>query len=215
MSIDELLGIKSERNRNDFDENVPYSTPSNNGQYKLTIKGRPDISSVQVLMLGVRNPESDDRATKSVCLWANELRVTDFDTKKGWAANARVSTKLADVATVSASTRYTSIGFGNIQQTIQQRTRNETIQYDISANVNVDKFLLPEKTGLKVPMFVSYEKSRITPQFDPLDPDVPLEASLATMDSDEERERYRRIVEDRTERRSINFTNVHKEKSKP
>lgn len=215
LSIDELLGIKSERNRNDFDENVPYSTPSNNGQYKLTIKGRPDISSVQVLMLGVRNPESDDRATKSVCLWANELRVTDFDTKKGWAANARVSTKLADVATVSASTRYTSIGFGNIQQTIQQRTRNETIQYDISANVNVDKFLLPEKTGLKVPMFVSYEKSRITPQFDPLDPDVPLEASLATMDSDEERERYRRIVEDRTERRSINFTNVHKEKVNP
>lgn len=215
LSINELLGIKSERNRQDLDNQVPYSTPSNDGRYKLTVKGRPDISSVQVLMIGVRNPESDDRAPKSVCLWANELRVSDFDKKKGWAANARISAKLADVATVSASARYTSIGFGGIQQTIQQRTRHETTQYDVSANVNVDKFLLPERTGLKVPMFVSYEKLRITPQFDPLDPDVPLEASLETIDNPDEREKYRRIVEDRSERRSINFTNVRKEKVNP
>ncbi len=215
LSINELLGIKADRNRGGFDEQIPFSTPSNDGKYKLTLKGRPDISSIQVLMIGVRNPESDDRAPKSVCLWANELRVSDFDKRKGWAANARLSTKLADVATISASTRYTSIGFGNIQQTIQQRTRDETIQYDISANVNVDKFLLPEKTGLKVPMFVSYENSRVTPQFDPLDPDVPLEASLEAFDTEEERNRYRKIVEDRTERRSINFTNVRKQKVNP
>jgi cell surface protein SprA len=215
ISINEMLGIKSERNRLDGDERIPYTAKSNDGKYNITVKGRPDISSIQVLMIGVRNPESDDRAPKSVCLWANELRVTDFDKRKGWAANARISTKLADVATVSASTRYTSIGFGNIQQTIQQRTRNETIQYDISANVNVDKFLLPERTGLKVPMFVSFEKSRTTPQFDPLDPDVPLDASLEAFDTEEERQKYSRIVEDRTERRSINFTNVHKEKVNP
>lgn len=215
LSINELLGLKSERNRGGFDELLPYSSPSNDGNYRLTIKGRPDMSSIQLIMLGVRNPETDDGAPKSVCIWANELRVTDFDKRKGWAANARMSAKLADVATISASTRYTSIGFGNIQQTIQQRTRSETTQYDVSANVNIDKFLLPEKTGLKVPMFVSLEKSRVIPQYDPLDPDVPLEASLETIDSPEERDKYRRIVEDRTERRSINFTNVHKEKVNP
>ena len=215
LSINELLGIKSERNRGGFDETLPYSTPSNNGQYKLTIKGNPDMSSIQTLMIGVRNPGSDDGASKSVCIWANELRVTDFDTRKGWAANARVSAKLADLATISASTRYTSIGFGNIQQTIQQRTRQETTQYDVSANVNIDKFLLPEKTGLRVPMFVSMEKSRSIPQYDPLDPDVPLEASLETINTTEEQEDYRRIVEDRSERRSINFTNVRKEKVNP
>lgn len=215
ISINELLGLKSERNRLELDNLVPYSRFSSNGQYQLTVKGRPDISSIQVLMIGLRNPESDDRAPKSVCLWANELRVTEFDKRKGWAANARLSTKLADVATVNASTRYTSIGFGNIQQTIQQRTRRETLQYDLSANVNVDKFLLPEKTGLKVPMFVSYEKSRSTPQFDPLDPDVPLQASLNSINDLVERERYRKIVEDRTERRSLNFTNVRKEKVNP
>ncbi len=216
LSINELLGLKAERNRNNLDVQVPYSTQSKNGRYKLTVKGRPDMSTILTSMIGVRNPEieNDDQAPKSVCIWANELRVTDFDTNKGWAANARLSAKLADLATITASTRYVSTGFGTIQQRISERTREERIQYDVSANVNLDKFLLPEKTGLKVPMFVSIENNRVTPQFDPLDPDVPLEASLETFDTDEEREAYRKLVEERTTRRSLNFTNVRKEKVK-
>ena len=215
ISIKELLGTKSERNRLNRDESTPYSTLSNDEKYIFRVKGRPDISAVQVLMLGVRNTGDDDASPESVCIWANELRLTDFDTNAGWAANARLSTKLADLGTISASTRYTSIGFGGIQQRISERTRAETTQYDISANINLEKFMRPDKTGLKVPMFVSYEKTRVTPQFDPLDPDVPLEASLETFDSEEDRAAYRRIVEDRTTRRSINFTNVRKEKVNP
>ncbi len=221
ISINELLGLKSERNKNKNpqlnDLETRYSGTSNDGKYNLYVKGNPDISTILTMMIGVRNPvvENGSSSPKSVCVWANEIRVTDFDSNKGWAANARLSTKLADVATINASTRYTSIGFGSIQQNIQQRTREETIQYDVSANVNVDKFLLPHKTGLKVPMFVGIERSRATPQFDPLDPDTPLEASLESLDSEAERARYRKLVEDRTERRSINFTNVHKEKVNP
>ncbi len=215
LSINELLGLKAERNKRNLDIGVPYSITSNDGRHILTVKGNPDISTVLTMMIGVRNPESVDQATKSVCIWANELRVTDFDTKKGWAANARMSAKLADVATLNTSVRYTSIGFGNIQQTVQQRTRQETTQYDVSANVNIDKFLLPHKTGLTVPMFVSYEKSRSTPQFDPLDPDTPLEASLESFNSQTERDNYRRLVEERSERKSINFTNVRKTKVNP
>ncbi|MEQ8546894.1 MAG: cell surface protein SprA [Cyclobacteriaceae bacterium] len=214
IAINDLLAVKAARNRLNFNNQVPYTGITSDGRHRVSVKGRPDISSVQLMMIGVRNPESLDQAPKSVCIWANELRVTDFDKNRGWAANARMSAKLADVATISASTRYTSIGFGNLQQTIQQRTRQETIQYDISANVNVDKFLLPQYTGLRVPMFVSYEKSRSTPQFDPLDPDTPLEASLQSFDTDAERDAYARIVEDRSTRRSINFTNVRKEKVK-
>jgi cell surface protein SprA len=63
-------------------------------------------------------------------------------------------------------------------------------------------------------MFASYEETNITPQFDPLDPDVPLEASLESFDTDERRQAYRRLVEERSVRRSLNFTNVRKEKVK-
>lgn len=215
LSINELLGLKAERNKTNRDTGVPYTIISNDLNHRLTVKGNPDISTILTMMIGIRNPESDDQATKSVCIWANELRVTEFDTKKGWAANARISAKLADVATINASTRYTSIGFGNIQQTVQQRSREETIQYDLSANVNVDKFLLPHKTGLVVPMFVSYEKSRSTPQFDPLDPDTPLEASLESFNTQQQRDDYRKLVEQRSQRKSINFTNVRKQKVNP
>ncbi len=214
ISINELLGLKSERNRGNLNSEIPYSRSSDNGRYNLTVKGRPDISTILTMMIGVRNPETPDRTPKSVCIWANELRVTDFDTRRGWAGNARIATKLADLGTVTASTRYTSIGFGSIQERISEREREETLQYDISANLNLEKFLLPEKTGLVVPVFASYEKTRVTPQFDPLDPDIPLEASLERLNNQEQKE-YRRLVEDRTTRRSLNFTNVRKQKVNP
>ncbi|MFY0689646.1 MAG: cell surface protein SprA [Cyclobacteriaceae bacterium] len=214
LAVSELLALKSSRNRNDIDVLIPYSIPSEDGRYKLTIKGRPDMSSLLTTMIGVRNVESTDRQPKSVCIWANELRVTDFDKNKGWAANARLSTKLADLATINASTRYQSIGFGSIQQRISERSREDILKYDVSAQVNVDKFLLPQKTGLRVPMYVSIEKTKATPQFDPLDPDVPLDAAIESFSNEEEGQRYRRIVEDRTTRRSINFTNVRKDKVK-
>ena len=214
ISINELLGLKSERNRNNLNVLIPYTSTTNDGKHKITVKGRPDMSTILTMMIGVRNPESPDRSPKSVCIWANELRVTDFNTNSGWAANARLAAKLADLGNISASTRYSSIGFGTIQQRISERSRFETFQYDITANVNVDKFLMTEKTGIKVPMFVSYEESISTPQFDPLDPDVPLEASLESFDTEEERQQYRQLVQDRSVRRSINFTNVRKEKVK-
>lgn len=216
VSIKELLGVKSQRNREGANELSPFEVSSIDGRYDFTVKGRPDISSIQVLMIGIRNSGDDESTSpKSVCIWANEMRLTDFDTNAGWAANARLSTQLADLGTISASTRYTSIGFGGIQQRISERSRAETKQYDVSANLNLEKFMFPEKTGLKVPMFVSYEKSLVTPQFDPLDPDVPLEASLARFRTEKERDAYKRIVEDRTTSRSINFTNVGKSKVNP
>ena len=212
LAINEILTLKSTRNRMNLDIQVPYTQKSNDGKYELTIKGRPELSSVLTMMIGVRNLGSDDREDKSVCLWINELRVTDFDKQNGWAANARLNAKLADLGTVSASTRYTSNGFGSIQQRISERTRQEKIQYDVNATINLDKFLFPEKTGLKIPVYASIEQSRATPKFDPLDPDIPLEASLESFDSEKDKSAYKVLVEDRSTRRSLNFTNVRKDK---
>lgn len=213
LSLDELLALKLRRDRQNFDLTQIFSRPSVDGKYNLTIEGRPDLSSIQNLMIGIRNPKSTDLQEKSVCIWANEMRVSGFDRQKGWAANARLSTKLADFATINASTKYTSVGFGGIQDKIAQRTINETTQYDVSANVNLDK-LIPFKSGIKIPMFVSYEKSLIKPKFDPLNPDTKMSATLLSLDN-EDRARYAELVKDRTTRKSINFTNVRKEKVNP
>ncbi len=221
LSLEKLQEIKSARNRltgkysSGGDENTTTLSYSQQfDKYKITVVGNPKLNDVQTIMIGVKNPDlgqDDDQASKSVCIWANELRVSNFNAQPGWAANARISTKLADFANVTASTRYTSFGFGGVHQRIADRSREQIMEYDVSANVNVDK-LLPGNTGIKVPMYVSYENSRITPQYDPRDPDILLSTALSSYTSNEERGDYRKMAETNIVRRSINFTNVRKEK---
>ncbi|MEQ9426448.1 MAG: cell surface protein SprA [Cyclobacteriaceae bacterium] len=212
IEIDELLTLKARRNRLGISQELLFVDSVDN--QRITVRGNPDISTVQVMMIGVRNPESPDQASKSVCLWANEMRVTDFNKRAGWAANGRLNVKLADIANITASGRYVSDDFGGIQQRISERTREETKEYDISANINVDKFI-PGNHGVKIPMFVSYEESVATPKFDPTDPDTPLENSADAFAIGEERDEFLKKVQERSERRSINFSNVRKEKVNP
>lgn len=217
LALDELYQLKARRDR----ENIPLTEfyPRNGlqvGRHKIRIFGRPDLSSVQVIMIGVRNPLSADKQTHSVCLWANELRVTDIFRSSGWAVNSTMNAKLADFATVQGAVRYTTMGFGSVSSKIFERTREETTTYDVGANVNLDK-LLPGNTGIKIPMFVSYENTQITPMYDPANPDLKTDVMLKSFADDEnaERDNYLRIIQDRTTRKSINFTNVRKVKVKP
>ncbi|WP_255416131.1 cell surface protein SprA [Reichenbachiella sp. MSK19-1] len=214
LALNELYTVKSARNADNYDVNSRYTRASLNGKYQITIIGNPKLSGVTDMMIGIRNPTTEDKDSKSVCIWANEMRLTDFDTEKGWAANAQLNMKLADFATINAATRYTSVGFGGIQQRISERTRSETFEYDLSANVNLDK-LIPAETGIKLPMFVSTSQSTETPRYDPLDDDIPLEASLDKFDTQEEKDEYRKKVISQTTNKSINFINVRKEKVKP
>ncbi len=211
LAFNDLFELKSRRNKLGIDTDLPFSDTV--GIYKITVEGRPEMQTVQTIMIGIRNPESLDERPQTVTIWANEMRVTDFERTAGWAANAYLNAKMADLMTITASTRYTSFGFGGLQQRIAQRTRSETFEYDISANVFLDKFL-PEKSGIKIPMYLSYENRKITPRFDPLDPDIPLEAALHSIEDPQEREEYKNITQDRMERRSLNFTNVRKVKTK-
>lgn len=206
IALKDLYELKATRNRMNKSLDVRFAGEA--GKHKIYIKGNPETNNILTLMVGVRNPDNKgDKSAKSACIWANELRVTDFDRRAGWAGNARMNAKLADLATVSASTRYTSVGFGNISDRISQRTRDENLSYDVSANIALDKFL-PERSRLQLPMFVSYEQSIRTPFYDPANPDLPLDATIATFETEAEQSTYKRITQDRATRRSINFTNI-------
>ena len=217
IELDWLHQLKAERNRTSFSKDLEFTDkrPEADGKYTVKVLGSPDLNNIQVMMIGVRNPRTTDRAPQSVCLWANELRVGDFDRQGGWAVNARVNTQLADFANVTASVQHSTFGFGGLQSRISERTREERTAYDVSANVNLDKFF-PEKFGLQVPMFVSLERERITPQFDPRNEDIPLEATLnaiETSEGSEARADYLDVVTGQRSARSLNFTNVRKVKT--
>ncbi len=212
VPFSELYKLKSDRNASNVSLELPFSGTYN--QYNLTIVGNPKLSVVTSIMIGIRNPDSPDQLPKTACIWANELRVTDFNRQAGWAGKANVNLKLADFATISASTRYTSFGFGGVQSKISDRTQETSFDYDVSGNVNLDKFL-PSKTGIKIPVFASYENKTVTPNWDPLDSDIPLESSLEGKGDLEAQETYRNAVIDQTERRSLNLSNMRKEKTNP
>ncbi len=215
IELDWLHQLKAERNRIGFSKDLEFKQFQEDGKYEVKVLGSPDLNNIQVMMIGVRNPRTPDRAPQSVCVWANELRVGDFDRQGGWAVNARVNTQLADFANVTASVQHSTFGFGALQSRISDRTREERTAYDVSANVNVDKFF-PEKFGLQIPMFVSLEQERITPQFDPRNEDIPLEATLNAIETSEgtqARSAYLDIVTGQRRERSLNFTNVRKVKT--
>lgn len=188
----------------------PYMKAIDNGR-KIAIRGYPSLDEVRTIMIGVRNPSSmnntnDDGLEKSGEIWVNELRLTDFNDKGGWAANARVTAKLADFGAVSVAGFTSSPGWGSIDQKVNERSLEEVRQIDVSSNLALGKFF-PEKAGVRIPMYTGYSKTVIDPQYDPRYPDIEFKEAMRHTPRDE-RDSIRRIVQDFTERKSINFTNV-------
>lgn len=213
IAIQEIVGVKIDRDNDQAPLTLPYSKTVR--QYRVTVVGRPELSMIQGMMIGVRNPVTGSLgSSKSICIWANELRVTGFTKNNGWAANAYLNAKIADLAVFSGSIRHNSIGFGGLETRLSQRTRFATTQYDLSGNIEVNK-LLPEALGVSIPMYVSIENSTTRPEYDPLNPDVPFELALGKFETDAERDAYRAIALDQTERKNISLNNVKKIKSNP
>ncbi|WP_439557785.1 cell surface protein SprA, partial [Dyadobacter sp.] len=76
IALADLIEAKAQRNRQiDKNLSVPYTIQTADGRYKLTVVGNPDLSSVRVMMIGMRNPKSADQRPKSFCLWVDEMHV--------------------------------------------------------------------------------------------------------------------------------------------
>jgi cell surface protein SprA len=196
--------------------NTVYSLVDGKGN-KVSVKGNPNLSNVRTIMLGIRNPKAgsnpvnDDGMPKCGEIWLNELRLTDFNQEGGWAATGRMTTKLADLGTVTIAGNTSTPGFGSIEKKVNERSKEQVFQYDISSNIELGKFF-PEKSGVTIPMFIGYSESRINPQYNPLDPDIPLKSALRNAETKEEKAEIKKTAQDFTRRKSINFTNVRKQK---
>jgi cell surface protein SprA len=197
--------------------NMPFTF--SDGKNKITIMGVPDLSRLRTIMLGVRNPYKnnfpagvDDGLAKSAIVWFDELRLTDFNNKGGWAAVARANFKLADFADVTVSGSKSTAGFGALDSKLEDRSLSDNQSYDISATMDLGKFL-PAKSGVKVPTYINVSKQVNTPEYDPAQPDILLKQTLNSATSSQQRDSIKNAAEDYTSRKSINFTNVHKDRT--
>ena len=118
---------KQERNFNNADVSSPYIKYASGG--KITVVGNPNLSQVKTIMIGVRNPKKtsfnsdDDGLSKCGQIWVNELRLTDFDEYGGWAANGRLTARVADIGNVTISGNLSTIGFGSIEKKVNERQK--------------------------------------------------------------------------------------------
>ncbi|WP_242510054.1 T9SS outer membrane translocon Sov/SprA [Hymenobacter persicinus] len=211
VAFQDFIDAKSERNKAAQPNYLlPYIKTLPNGA-TIKVVGNPDFSAVQGVLIGVLNP-GDDGADKSLCLWADEFRVFDFDRENGWAATARFNTKLADLANITATGSFVSVGFGGLQDKLAARSLDNVLRGDLNATVAADK-VLPERLGVKVPVLLQTGHESRAPRYDPLDPDTELTQSLEKFKSAEARSAYKKAVIDQTTSRSISLLNVRKERT--
>jgi cell surface protein SprA len=183
------------------------------GKNIIKVRGTPNLSNVRTMLLGIRNPGdtdnpySNDGMPKSGEIWFNELRLTDFNNKGGWAANARTQVRLADLGTLSVAGATSKPGFGSIEQKVDARNKEETNQIDVASNLELGK-LFPEKAKVSVPLYVGVSKITVTPEYSAKEPDRLLRDVIDGASSAKERSEIKETSQDVINRTSINLTNV-------
>lgn len=187
--------------------------PYLDGKNRAYVCGNPNMGAIKTIMIGVRNPSNVDNSypndglSKTAEVWVDELRLTDFNDKSGWAANARATVKLADLGTVSLAGSAITPGFGGIEKKVNERAITNTYSYDFASSIELGKFF-PEKSGVRIPMFIGLSETFINPEYSLLDPDIPFNVALQHAPTDSARKSLIKISQDYTRRRSLNFTNV-------
>jgi cell surface protein SprA len=167
--------------------------------------GNPNLGQVQAIFLGVENVSQGTKCTE---VWFDELRLSNLNDQGGYAANGRVDIKIADLGTVYLSAKTQSVGFGSIDQSINERALSSTTQLDAATQLELGK-LLPKYLGLSIPFYGSISKLKSTPEYDPYDLDIKLSDKLAAA-SPSQRDSIEQVAVDETLIRSFNFTNVRK-----
>lgn len=211
FSLEELKNVKLERNKEKRKVNSDVSYTKLYWRYdkehpanRVSVMGNPSLAEVNVIMLGVRN---NSRESKSGEIWFNELRLTDFDEKGGWAAQGNVSIALSDIGTINVSGRKETAGFGALDQSLLERRSDDYTLYNVAINADLGRFL-PEKAKVSIPFYYSYSNEKITPEYDPFDTDVRLKESLKSVTTKAERDSIRSLAEEVHTTKSVNFSNV-------
>lgn len=206
-----LTNLKLERNKekrkagSEVSYTTLYSTNDpDNQQNKVSIIGNPSLSDIQVMMIGVRN---NSRTLKSAEIWVNELRMTDFDEEGGWAAQGNLNINLSDIGSVSFTGRKETIGFGSIDQSLNERRSDDYSTYTIATNLDLGRFI-PEKINASIPFYYSYSNQTTTPKYDPLNQDITLKESLDLVDTKAEKDSIKNLAQDKTVTKSLSFSNV-------
>jgi len=217
IDLSVLQEAKKERNRQLQAPGSPLSISDvfafRDDSNRVYVCGNPNLSNVKVIMVGIRNPiktrnpNSDNGESKAAEVWVNELRLSDFIENGGWAANAHLQARLADLGTIDLVGQASTPGWGSIDKKVNERSKEEVLKYDLSSTMELGKFF-PEEAGVRLPVYVGYSETRVKPQYNPLDPDITLKDALEEAPDKQSRDSIRAISEDYARRKTISINNA-------
>ncbi len=216
FNLQDLVDLKLRRNQ------TPGTSVSNiyRGNVKgdpktYGVLGNPNWAQVQGILVAIENAQGGNTNAVNAEVWVNELRLSSIDEQPSYAAIARMDVQLADLGKVTVSASQYSQGWGTIEQSINQRAKNNLTQLDAAISIDAGK-LLPKELKLSVPIYASINKNIITPQFDPYDQDVTYKNKLSMAKTSSQRDSIKQASLDQTTITTLNFTNVRVQpKGKP
>lgn len=202
IDLDQLKKLKLKRFEAGTANNILFS--ENNGNVIYSVRGFPNLGNVKTIMLGVKNKSTTGNKTGEI--WFNEMRVSEFDNEGGWAAIVSADTNFADLLDVSVTGRMSTQGYGNVDQSVNERSQENIKQYDAVSNLNAGK-LFPKNWGLQIPVSVSYGEEIKDPKYDAQYQDILL------ADTNSTNSEHRNDAQDYTRRTSISLINVKKNRN--
>ncbi|MDB5192422.1 MAG: sprA [Segetibacter sp.] len=177
------------------------------GNKSFGIIGNPNLGEVRAFLVGIENVERPGATGSADAeVWINELRLSKLDEKGGYAALGRVDVGLADLGTLTVSANTYTAGFGTLEQRVNERAREDFMQFDIATNLEMGK-LLPRKLGLSIPVYASINQTIRTPEYDPYDLDVKLKEKIRSAPGSV-KDSIKNGALDKTTIKTVNFTNV-------
>ncbi len=206
FSLSRLTEAKQKRNASGQKLTELYSVydkTEGKQQNKITVLGNPSLSEVKVIMIGIRNQST---SIKSGEIWVNELRMSEFEDQGGVAALANATLNVSDLAMLNFSGRMETAGYGSIEQNVQQRNLDDEYQMSVATSVEFGKFF-PEKAKVHIPLYYSYSRDVIKPDYDPKNQDLKLNDVLADA-TKSERDSIKKVSRDMQVSRGVSLSNV-------
>ena len=208
FDLQDLVNLKLERNKSGTSSSQYYRKVLPGGRI-YGILGDPNLGEVKGMLLGLENVGQETVCAEA---WFNELRLSRLDEKGGYAAIGRVDVNLADLGTLSLAGSVRSTGFGTLEQRVNERSREDQYQFDVSTNLDLGK-LLPKNAAIQLPVYASVNRTSSTPEYDPYDQDVKLNQKLDAATSKLETDSIRNVSEDITTTKTFTITNARKNRT--
>lgn len=211
LKLQAFVDLKRERNRargnsgSDVSYTTVYTRPDPEAENRwMSVRGNPSLSDVRVMVIGVRNKSG---MTKSGTVWVNELKVTDFNESGGWAGKVNANLAMSDVATLNFNGHRETAGFGNVDQSLNERRMDNYSQYGMTLQTDLGRFL-PDAAKITAPIYYSVSEERMTPKYNPLDQDVSLKDALADVITGAERDSIKAYAVDRGKMTSFSISGL-------